>query len=116
MVNWAEKMGKVKISEWLWRFLASVMLISVGWTMWIFYQLNPTPLITAAAFEAAAKAKSKAQQNTHGVISPATGAEPSAVPAAPAAAASETPREPPVNVEKLKLSDSIAPPAPDAKQ
>ena len=104
-------MSKVKISEWLWRFLASVMLISVGWTMWIFYQLNPTPLITAAAFEAAAKAKSNAQQNTHGVIAPATGAEPSAAPAAP-----EIPREPPVNVDKLKLSDSIATPAPDAKK
>ena len=101
-------MGKVKLSEWLWRFLATVMLFSVAWTSWIFYQLNPTPLITAAAFEAAAKAKSNPQQNTHGVIAPAAGAEP---PAAP-----DTAKEPPVNVDKLKLSDSIAPPAPDAKK
>ena len=121
MVNWTGTMGKVKISEWLWRFLASVMLFSVGWTMWIFYQLNPAPLITDAAFAAAAKAKSNAQQSTHGVIAPATGAEGSATPAtlpatAPASVMPETPREPPVNVEKLKLSDSIAPQAPDAKK
>ena len=111
MVDWAGTMGKVKISEWLWRFLATAMMFSVGWTMWIFYQINPTPLITAAAFEAAAKAKSNAQQNTHGVITPAAPAAPVELPAAP-----ETAKEPPVNLEKLKLSDSIAPPVPDAKK
>jgi hypothetical protein len=111
MVNWAGTMSKVKISEWLWRFLATSMMFSVGWTMWIFYQLNPAPLITDAAFEAAAKAKSNAQQNTHGVIAPATAATPAETPPAP-----ETPKEPPVNVDKLKLSDTIAPPAPDAKK
>ena len=108
MVDWAGTMGKVKISEWLWRFLATAMMFSVGWTMWIFYQINPTPLITAAAFEAAAKAKSNAQQSTQGVITPAAPLEP---PPAP-----EAPKEPPVNLDKLKLSDSIAPPVPDAKK
>ena len=36
MLNWSRAMGKV--SEWFWRFLATVMLIAVGWAMWIFYQ------------------------------------------------------------------------------
>ena len=36
MLNWSGTMGKV--GEWFWRFLATVMLIAVGWAMWIFYQ------------------------------------------------------------------------------
>ena len=97
-------MGKVKLSEWLWRFLAAAMLFSVAWTTWIFYQLNPTPLIMNAAFEAAAKAKVNAGQNVHGVISPPAGSAP-----APA-----QPKEPPINPDKLKFSDSIATPLPGA--
>jgi hypothetical protein len=114
-------MGKVKLSEWLWRFLATVMLFAVGWSMWIFYQLNPPPLILNAAFEAAAKAKANANantgQNAHGVISPAAGSAPATTPVPvpdPASAPAE-PREPPINPDKLKFSDSIATPAPDAK-
>jgi Na+/proline symporter len=88
-------MGKARIGEWFWRFLAAVMLFAVGWTLWIFYQLNPPALVTDAAFEAAAKAK--AGQRVHGVIAPA--------PVAPA------PREAPVNAEKLKYSESLTLPA-----
>ena len=95
-------MGKVKLSEWLWRFLATAMLFAVGWSMWIFYQLNPPPLIMNAAFEAAAKAKANARgQNAHGVISP------------PAGSAPAQPREPPINPDKLKFSDSLS--VPDRK-
>ena len=88
-------MGKGGISEWLWRFLAAVMLFAVGWSMWIFYQLNPSPLVTNAAFEAAAKANAK--QNAQGVIAPA------AVPEGPAA-----PKEPPINADKLKYSEALS--------
>jgi len=93
-------MGKAKISEWLWRFLAAVMLFAVGWTMWIYAQLNPPALITAAAFEAAAKAKADPKQSTRGVIAPAV------VPELP----KENPKEPPVNAEKLKFSESLSTP------
>ena len=106
MVNWAGTMGKVKLSEWLWRFLAAAMLFSVVWTTWIFYQLNPRPLIMNAAFEAAAKAKANAGQNARGVISPPASSAP---PPAPAPS-----KEPPINPDKLKFSDSIATPAPEA--
>ena len=62
-------MGKAVIGEWFWRFLAAVMLFAVGWTIWIFTQLNPPQLITPAAFEAAAKAKvdpaQSAQNSSH---------------------------------------------------
>ena len=112
------------VGEWFWRFLAAVMLFSVAWVLWISYQLNPTPLVTAAAFEAAAKAK--ANQNSSGVIKPPV-EEPKAEAPKPEAEApkaeAEAPKpepvakEPPVNVEKLKLSDSIStPPAPEAKK
>ena len=59
--------------EWIWRFLAGVLLFSVGWILWIAYQLNPPMLVTTAAFEAAAKAK--ASQNAVGVIASKSAAE-----------------------------------------
>jgi len=105
MVNCPGIMGKVKLSEWMWRFLAAAMLFTVGWTIWILYQINPPSLITDAAFEAAAKARLNGtpgdRQNVHGIIMPP---------------APEEPKEPPVNPEKLKFSDTIAIPAPDAKK
>jgi hypothetical protein len=103
MVNWRETMGKLNLSEWMWRFLAAAMVFSVAWTAWIFYQLNPSPLIMNAAFEAAAKAKVNAGQSVQGVIS-----QPVAAPA------TASPKEPPINADRLKFSESIAPPAPGA--
>ena len=88
-------MGKVRFSEWMWRFLAGVMLFAVGWSIWIFYQINPPALITEAAFEAAARANAK--QNAQGRIVP---------PAPPVAPA--PPREPPINADKLKFSDTLS--------
>ncbi len=87
-----------KVSEGFWRFIAAVMLFAVGWALWIFYQLNPPMVVTSAAFEAAAKAK--ASQSAQGIIQPA---------ARPAAAEAARP-EPPVDVGKLKLSDSLTTP------
>ena len=117
-------MSTTKIGEWLWRFLAVVMMFSVGWTVWIIYQLNPPPLVMDAAFEAAAKAKGKGmpaeKQSAHGVIVPPAvvppaGADAASRPAeAPVAAlpVSTAPKEPPVNPEKLKFSDTIVLPDP----
>ena len=124
MVNSRPTMSKTKIGEWLWRFLAVVMMFSVGWTVWIIYQLNPPPLVMNAAFEAAAKAKGKApaeKQSAQGVIAPSAGADAASRPAeAPAAAAQApaSPKEPPINPEKLKFSETIAlpDPAPNAKK
>lgn len=97
MVNWSGTMGKGKMGEWWWRFLATVMLFAVAWAMWIFYQLNPPPLITNEAFAAAAKAK----QNAQGVIAPAPAP-------APAPAAPPEPKEPLINAEKLKFSEALS--------
>ena len=96
MLNWHGTMGKLKFGEWLWRFLAAVMLFAVGWILWILYQINPPAIVTNAAFEAAAQAKAKTGQSTHGVIAP---------PAEPA-----LPKEAPINADKLKFSDSLSVP------
>ena len=129
MVNSAGTM-QTKLSEWMWRFLAIVMMFSVCWTVWIIYQLNPPPLTLNAAFEAAAKAKAgrapAEKQSAHGVIASA-GAEASQSPAltpgvtasAPAEAPKEQPtepKEPPINPDKLKLTDTLAIPVPPAKK
>ena len=123
MVNSPQTMSKTKIGEWLWRFLAVVMMFSVAWTVWIIYQLNPPPLVMNAAFEAAANAKVKSplaeKQSAQGVIGPSGGAEGAAKIPAPIAAASapaEAPKEPPVNPEKLKFSETLALPVPNAKK
>ncbi len=113
MVNSAATM-QTKLGEWMWRFLAIVMMFSVGWTVWIIYQLNPPPLIMNAAFEAAAKAKRKApaeKQSAQGVISSA-GAEAPGMAASAPAEAPKVPKEPPINPDKLKLTETLAIPAP----
>jgi len=111
------------VGEWIWRFLAAVLLFSVGWVLWVAYQLNPPMLVTTAAFEAAAKAK--ASQNAAGIIVPKPGAEapkPEAEAPKPETEATKPEPEPvakapPVNLEKLKLSESITLPlAQDAKK
>ena len=114
MVNWLGTMGKGRISEWMWRFLALVMLFAVGWSMWIFYQLNPVPLITDAAFQAAAAAKANSRQSVEGVIAPPPDTQAMAEPPRPEAireapAEPKDPREPPINADKLKFSDSLTP-------
>ena len=116
-------MSKIKLGEWMWRFLAVVMMFSVVWTVWIIYQLNPPPLIMNAAFEAAAKAKGKGtpaeKQSAQGVIAPSGGADVASTPAearAVAPKAPEGPKEPPINPEKLKFSETIAIPVPPAKK
>src|SRR3954469_4501868 len=67
------------IGEWFWRFLALIMLASTAWVVWIIYQINPHPLITNAAYEAAASAR--ASQAAKGMIAPASAAVPAPVPA-----------------------------------
>jgi hypothetical protein len=113
------------VGEWFWRFLAVVMLITVGWVLWIIYQINPQPLVTKAGFEAAARAR--ASQDAKGVIThpaPAPAAAAAAAPAPDASLQAEAPKppaqvsppaakEPPVNVERLRLADSIETPIPE---
>ncbi len=38
-----------QIGEWFWRFLAVVMLIVVGWVVWIAIQISPPDMVLPAA-------------------------------------------------------------------
>jgi len=86
--------------EWFWRFLAVVMTFTVGWVIWIVVQINPTPLVTRFAYEAAVK--SRAARSAEGPIK-AVLARPPTVPPAPAA-------NPPVDLARLRLADRIETP------
>lgn len=95
-------------SEWFWRVLAIIMVAVIAWVAWIAYQLNPPQLVTSAAFEAAAKAR--ATQNAEGKIAGAGTENPveHSQPALPVESSKPAePREPPVNVDKLKMSDTL---------
>lgn len=102
------------VGEWFWRFLAAAMMVAVGWVAWIVYQLNPPPLATQAAYEAAARAR--ANQTASGLIGMWPGAEPvrpegaMAQPGAGVAQQAAQSSNPPVNVEKLRLLDTIGAP------
>jgi hypothetical protein len=92
--------------EWLWRFLAATLLLLLGWVAWVAYQISPSPLATPAAFQAATRAL-EAQNVQTGMIRPAA-------PAAPAVARTAAAvKLHPVNMEKLRLSDTLTPPAGD---
>jgi hypothetical protein len=114
--------SRAQIGEWFWRFLAVVMLVVVGWVVWIAIQINPPDIVLPAAYEAAAQGRARNSSGTIGgapvqapvqapvdavaVSSLATGAPPVAsVPAAPV--------EPPVNLEKLRRAESIETPIPE---
>lgn len=80
-------MANAYVGEWIWRFVALVLLVAVGWMGWVIYQINPTPLVLAAAFDAATKARfsddAQAGLRKEGLIKPAP--EPARAEAAPAA-------------------------------
>lgn len=41
----------VGISEWMWRFIALMMLFTLSWTSWVLYQISAPPLVLMAAFQ-----------------------------------------------------------------
>jgi hypothetical protein len=103
------------VGEWFWRFLALVLLAAVGWVVWVIYQISPQPLVTEAAFKAAARAKA-ASQDAKGRITPApppVAAAPEPAPKPAAETPPPAPKEPPVNVERLRLADTIETPIPE---
>ena len=123
------KQPPAQIGEWFWRFLAVVMLIVVGWVVWIAIQINPPDIVLPAAYEAAAQGRARNSSGTIGappaqapVQAPVDARDPTAVsslatgapPVAPApAAAAAPPAQAPVNLEKLRRAESIETPIPE---
>ena len=105
------KAARKMVGEWFWRFLAVVMLVTVGWVLWIIYQINPQPLITPAGLEAGVRAR--ASQDAKGKITPAAPVGAADAAKAPVQAPPAERKEPPVNVERLRLADTIETPIPE---
>ena len=113
-----QKPPPAQIGEWFWRFLAVVMLVIVGWVVWIAIQISPPDIILPAAYEAAAQGR--ASRNSGGAITGmsavnSSGEAPAPAVAAPPPAPKAADAEPPVNLEKLKRADAIETPIPDRK-
>ena len=123
----AQQASTARVGEWFWRFLAVVMVVVIGWVVWIAIQISPPEIILPAAYEAAAQGR--ALRNSAGTIGApaaavgqssgqASGQLPGQSPAVPAEAAAVAVAvpvaavvvEPPVNLEKLRRADSIETP------
>ncbi len=76
-----ERVGR---HEWFWRVLAALMIVALGWTGWVAYNLRPQSVATPSAFTAAQEARSRSTTSTQGKLSqpaqaPAPGSEPALV-------------------------------------
>ena len=92
--------------EWFWRIVAGLMLIAVGWVVWIAYQLRPHPVVTDLAFRAAEEAR----RSRAGAQLPSV---PAPVIAAPAAADSQLA---PQSFETFRLATAIESPIREPEQ
>ncbi len=75
--------------EWLWRVVAVLLTLGVGWVIWVGYQLLPKPLVTNLALRPAVEAETRPQP-----VPPPPAAIVTAPPPAPAAAVDPTPSVP----------------------
>jgi MSHA biogenesis protein MshN len=88
--------------EWFWRILAVLLAGLLGWMGWVALQIMPgKPLVTDAAYQAAAAAKSHAAQKP---VAPPAPAAPAPAPVAAAAEAS------PPTSDALRLAVQIETP------
>lgn len=83
--------------EWFWRVVALLTLVALGWVAWVVYQIQPRPIATELAGQAAEQARAQPAQTA--VAPPASPTPPVATPAveAPKAApqAAEAPKPAP---------------------
>ncbi|HEX2197233.1 MAG TPA: tetratricopeptide repeat protein [Burkholderiales bacterium] len=92
--------------DWFWRVVAALLLVAVGWVMWVAYQLLPRPLVTDEVFRLI-QAKPAQPAVSPVVVAPVAEEKPSLVPVAVQAEAKPTPPEP---AETFKLARAIETP------
>jgi MSHA biogenesis protein MshN len=78
--------------EWLWRIVAVLLTLGVGWVIWVGYQLLPKPLVTNLALRPAVEAETRPQPVPPAPPPPATIV--TALPPAPTAVVDPTPSVP----------------------
>ena len=78
--------------EWFWRTVAFLVLLALGWVAWVVYQIQPRPLATELAQEAAVKRAAPAVAQAPAVVQPpAPAVVPQAVVLPPVSPAAQKP-------------------------
>jgi MSHA biogenesis protein MshN len=123
----AQQLRPVKqpvLSEWFWYVMAILMLLAVAWIIWLAWQLNPRPVVTELALQAARApapaAKAAAPASPKSAVDAQTASN-----LAPAAPAAPPPRDKPAaaaasadaaKVDMLRLTTELATPVPERKR
>jgi MSHA biogenesis protein MshN len=106
---------------WFSATIVVLIVIAVGWSAWVAYQLPSRPLATPVAFKAAEEARARAPTPSVPApvlaAAPTPAAAPAPAPAPSPAPAAATPAEAPSTpqVEMLRLAESIATPIFESK-
>ena len=97
-------------SEWFWRALAGVMLITVCWIAWLMWQLTPRSVVTD---KVSLSPKASATVVSPPATEPSVASQPAAAPAEPIPGdAAGTPATPAVRIDMLRLATEITTPSP----
>lgn len=99
--------------EWFWRSVAFLVLIALGWVGWVFYQIQPRPLATELAHQAAERAARRPAVAKAPVVAPAP--VPVVQQPAPPAQAPAKPTPPDVFRFAYRIETPIAPKEPKAE-
>jgi MSHA biogenesis protein MshN len=112
--------------EWLWRIVAVLLTLGLGWVIWVGYQLLPKPLVTRVGLRAASEAQTRPIPAQPAPPAPSVTPPPpapsvTAPPPAPAAVVDPTPAvaseaRPVAPADTLRLARAIETPvrAPEA--
>ncbi len=90
--------------EWLWRIVAVLLTLGLGWVIWVGYQLLPKPLVTNLALRSAPEAQTRPVPAQPAPPPPAPSV--TAPPAPSAALADPTPPEP-VEARQVAPPDTL---------
>ncbi len=100
--------GRKPDRDWFWRVVAALLLVAVGWVMWVAYQLLPRPLVTDEVFRLM-QAKPAQPAVSPVVVAAVVEEKPTPVPVAVAVQA-ETKQTPVEPTETFKLARAIETP------
>jgi hypothetical protein len=67
--------------ELFWRIIAGLMLVIIGWTVWVLYQITPRSVVTPLVYESQVKPLGT-QQSATGAASAVASPQPAAAPPA----------------------------------
>jgi MSHA biogenesis protein MshN len=98
--------GRKTDRDWFWRVVAALLLVAVGWVMWVAYQLLPRPLVTDEVFRLM-QAKPAQPAVSPVVVAPVVEEKPTLASVAVPTETKQTPAEP---AETFKLARAIETP------